>query len=101
MADPASYRPAPGSIPESPGVYRFRDEHGRVVYVGKATKEMTLSKRDLRTRLNEHVTKISGRKNIRLADVACRYLTFESEWWVFAAEYALIVHYKPECTHRF
>ncbi|MEX5707812.1 excinuclease ABC subunit UvrC [Parafrankia sp. FMc6] len=36
MADPASYRPPPGSIPETPGVYRFRDEHGRVIYVGKA-----------------------------------------------------------------
>ncbi|AEE45990.1 excinuclease ABC subunit UvrC [Cellulomonas fimi] len=36
MADPATYRPAPGEIPESPGVYRFRDEHGRVIYVGKA-----------------------------------------------------------------
>ncbi|MGE5762772.1 MAG: excinuclease ABC subunit UvrC [Mycobacterium leprae] len=36
MADPASYRPAPGSVPDLPGVYRFRDEHGRVVYVGKA-----------------------------------------------------------------
>ena len=37
MADPASYRPAPGSIPDAPGVYRFRDERGRVIYVGKAT----------------------------------------------------------------
>jgi excinuclease ABC subunit C len=36
VADPATYRPAPGSIPEGPGVYRFRDEHGRVIYVGKA-----------------------------------------------------------------
>ena len=36
MADPASYRPAPGTIPDSPGVYRFRDRTGRVVYVGKA-----------------------------------------------------------------
>ena len=36
MADPATYRPAPGSVPESPGVYRFRDKHGRVIYVGKA-----------------------------------------------------------------
>ena len=36
MADPPTYRPAPGSIPESPGVYRFRDERGRVIYVGKA-----------------------------------------------------------------
>jgi excinuclease ABC subunit C len=36
VADPSTYRPAPGSIPTSPGVYRFRDEHRRVVYVGKA-----------------------------------------------------------------
>jgi excinuclease ABC subunit C len=46
VADPASYRPAPGSIPESPGVYRFRDEHGRVIYVGKA--------KNLRSRLNSY-----------------------------------------------
>lgn len=36
MADPSTYRPKPGEIPELPGVYRFRDEHGRVIYVGKA-----------------------------------------------------------------
>ena len=36
MADPATYRPAPSSIPTDPGVYKFRDEHGRVIYVGKA-----------------------------------------------------------------
>ncbi|MFF0753764.1 excinuclease ABC subunit UvrC [Streptomyces sp. NPDC004267] len=36
MADPSSYRPRPGEIPDSPGVYKFRDEHRRVIYVGKA-----------------------------------------------------------------
>src|SRR5918997_1775432 len=36
MPDPATYRPAPGSVPDSPGVYRFRDATGRVIYVGKA-----------------------------------------------------------------
>lgn len=46
MTDPNSYRPAPGSIPTSPGVYRFRDQHGRVIYVGKA--------RSLRSRLNSY-----------------------------------------------
>jgi excinuclease ABC subunit C len=46
MADPATYRPAPGSIPEAPGVYRFSDSHGRVVYVGKA--------KSLRQRLNSY-----------------------------------------------
>ena len=52
MADPASYRPAPGSIPESPGVYRFRDEHGRVIYVGKA--------KNLRSRLNSYFADFVG-----------------------------------------
>ncbi|WP_214414609.1 excinuclease ABC subunit UvrC [Sphaerisporangium fuscum] len=41
-----SFRPEPGSIPESPGVYRFRDDHGRVIYVGKA--------KSLRQRLNSY-----------------------------------------------
>lgn len=36
VADPASYRPQRSEIPQDPGVYRFRDETGRVIYVGKA-----------------------------------------------------------------
>jgi excinuclease ABC subunit C len=52
MADPRSYRPAPGSIPRDPGVYRFRDEHGRVIYVGKA--------RSLRSRLSSYFQDISA-----------------------------------------
>jgi excinuclease ABC subunit C len=36
VADPRSYRPKPGEIPTQPGVYRFRDAKGRVIYVGKA-----------------------------------------------------------------
>jgi excinuclease ABC subunit C len=52
VADPASYRPAPGSIPESPGVYRFRDERGRVIYVGKA--------KNLRSRLNSYFADFIG-----------------------------------------
>ncbi|STD09209.1 Excinuclease ABC subunit C [Dermatophilus congolensis] len=36
MSDPTHYRPRPGEIPTDPGVYRFRDPEGRVIYVGKA-----------------------------------------------------------------
>jgi excinuclease ABC subunit C len=46
VADPLGFRPAPGEIPESPGVYRFRDQRGRVIYVGKA--------KSLRQRLNQY-----------------------------------------------
>jgi Eco29kI restriction endonuclease len=35
-------------------------------------------------------------KNITLNETQCRYLTFVGDWWVFAAEFALMVHYKPE-----
>ncbi|HEX2314657.1 MAG TPA: excinuclease ABC subunit UvrC [Thermomonospora sp.] len=52
MADPANYRPAPGSVPDSPGVYRFRDEHDRVIYVGKA--------KSLRSRLNSYFADFAG-----------------------------------------
>ena len=30
-------RPPAGSIPELPGSYQFKDVHGRVIYVGKAS----------------------------------------------------------------
>src|SRR4051794_34736418 len=52
MADPSTYRPAVGSIPESPGVYRFRDASGRVIYVGKA--------KSLRQRLNSYFADVAG-----------------------------------------
>ncbi|MBM9466052.1 excinuclease ABC subunit UvrC [Nakamurella leprariae] len=52
MADPTTYRPAPGTIPESPGVYRFSDPDGRVIYVGKAI--------NLRQRLNSYFADLSG-----------------------------------------
>ena len=52
VADPATYRPAPGSIPVEPGVYRFRDVRGRVIYVGKA--------KSLRSRLSSYFADIAG-----------------------------------------
>ena len=83
-----------GVGPSASGIYAlyFR---GDLVYVGKATTTLTASKRTLRERLAEHRNKISGRQNITLADVQCRYLTFASDWWVIAAELALMEHYEP------
>ena len=52
MADPATYRPAPGSVPEEPGVYRFSDAAGRVIYVGKA--------KSLRSRLNSYFADLTN-----------------------------------------
>lgn len=52
MADPATYRPQPGTIPLEPGVYKFRDSYGRVIYVGKA--------KSLRNRLNSYFADVSA-----------------------------------------
>src|SRR6476469_1400408 len=52
MADPASYRPDPGSVPDAPGVYRFRDPDRRVIYVGKA--------KSLRSRLASYFQDLGG-----------------------------------------
>ena len=46
MADPSTYRPKTSEIPTDPGVYRFRDEQGAVIYVGKA--------KNLRARLTNY-----------------------------------------------
>jgi excinuclease ABC subunit C len=46
MADQLPYKPRAGEIPTNPGVYRFRDGDGRVLYVGKA--------KNLRSRLSNY-----------------------------------------------
>ncbi|WP_165839514.1 excinuclease ABC subunit UvrC [Rhodococcus sp. Eu-32] len=52
MSDPSTYRPATGTIPVEPGVYKFRDPHGRVIYVGKA--------KSLRSRLNSYFADVAS-----------------------------------------
>ncbi len=46
MAEASALRPPTGTIPTDPGVYRFRDGRGRVIYVGKAS--------NLRSRLSSY-----------------------------------------------
>jgi excinuclease ABC subunit C len=52
VANPASYRPQAGEIPTQPGVYKFRDARGRVIYVGKA--------KNLRARLSSYFQDIGN-----------------------------------------
>ncbi|MFC4039314.1 GIY-YIG nuclease family protein [Dactylosporangium siamense] len=49
-------RTAVGSLPNLPGVYRFRDERGRVLYVGRATA--------LRSRVGSYWTNLKGRRHL-------------------------------------
>ena len=91
MADPASYRPAPGEIPTSPGVYRFRDGDGRVVYVGKA--------KNLRARLSSYFQDparlaTKTRTMVHTAE-AVEWTVVGSEVEALQLEYTWIKEYTP------
>ncbi|WP_241834603.1 excinuclease ABC subunit UvrC [Pseudofrankia asymbiotica] len=97
MADPASYRPAPGSIPETPGVYRFRDPHGRVLYVGKA--------KNLRARLANYFTDVYAlhprtRTMVTTAS-AVEWTIVSTEVEALALEYTWIKEYDPRFNVRY
>lgn len=91
MADPASYRPAPGEIPTNPGVYRFRDEHGRIIYVGKA--------KNLRNRLNSYFARVDSLtpKTYAMVHTAAsvEWTTVGSELESLQLEYTWIKEFKP------
>ncbi|WP_287929041.1 excinuclease ABC subunit UvrC [Arthrobacter sp.] len=91
MADPASYRPKPGEIPTDPGVYRFRDEHGRIIYVGKA--------KNLRSRLNSYFANPAGLLPKTHAMVhhaaSVQWTTVGSELEALQLEYTWIKEFSP------
>ncbi|QDB79317.1 excinuclease ABC subunit UvrC [Georgenia wutianyii] len=91
MADPSTYRPRPSEIPTSPGVYRFRDAHGRVIYVGKA--------KNLRNRLNSYFQDVAGlhprtRQMVTTA-ASVEWTVVETEVASLALEYSWIKEYDP------
>jgi excinuclease ABC subunit C len=97
VADPATYRPAPGSIPESPGVYRFRDERGRVIYVGKA--------KNLRSRLNSYFADFVGmhprtQSMVRSA-AAVDWTVVGTEVEALQLEYSWIKEFDPRFNVRY
>ncbi len=74
--------------PQLKGVYALYWK-GKLVYAGKALHTT------LRRRLAEHTRKIASRTNLTLDQMTCRFLTIDSDWFVRAAEDALITNYKP------
>ncbi|HYH35241.1 MAG TPA: excinuclease ABC subunit UvrC, partial [Nocardioides sp.] len=91
MASPASYRPEPGSIPTRPGVYRFRDARGRVIYVGKA--------KNLRARLSSYFQDI-GNLHPRTATMVAtgasvEWTVVKTEVEALQLEYSWIKEFDP------
>ena len=91
MADPATYRPRPGDIPTSPGVYRFLDPEGRVVYVGKA--------KNLRARLSSYfqdVANLHQRTQTMLTTASSvQWTVVGTEVEALALEYSWIKEFDP------
>ena len=91
MADPHGYRPAPGEIPESPGVYKFRDQRGRVIYVGKA--------KSLRQRLNSYFADFASlhpRTQMMLTTAASvEWTVVSTEVEALQLEYSWIKEFDP------
>jgi excinuclease ABC subunit C len=91
VTDPSRYRPKAGEIPEQPGVYRFRDEQGRVVYVGKA--------KSLRQRLNQYFadfTALHPRTQLMLTTAASvEWTVVNTEVEALQLEYSWIKEFDP------
>ncbi|MEU8823920.1 excinuclease ABC subunit UvrC [Streptomyces sp. NPDC048636] len=91
MADPSSYRPKPGQIPDSPGVYKFRDEHGRVIYVGKA--------KSLRQRLSSYFQDLAGlhprTRTMVTTAAAVEWTVVSTEVEALQLEYSWIKEFDP------
>ena len=97
MADPATYRPAPGSVPDEPGVYRFSDASGRVIYVGKA--------KSLRQRLSSYFADLASLhpRTRQMVTTACRvdWTVVTTEVEALQLEYNWIKAYEPRFNVRY
>ena len=89
-------RPEPGSVPDLPGSYQFKDRDGRIIYVGKA--------KSLRNRLNSY---FQDSRNLHPRTVQMIATATSVEWIEVATEvdalmleYSLIQRHQPRFNIR-
>ncbi|MDQ6641084.1 MAG: excinuclease ABC subunit UvrC, partial [Actinomycetota bacterium] len=91
MPDPSTFRPASGSIPTKPGVYRFRDPHGVVIYVGKA--------KNLRARLSSYFQDLANlhqrTRTMVTTAASVDWTVVNTEVEALQLEYSWIKEYDP------
>ncbi len=89
-------RPEAGTIPELPGSYQFKDEFGRVIYVGKAT--------NLRQRLSSYFqdpVHLHPRTAQMVATAtSVEWMTVRNEVEALILEYSLIKQHRPRFNVR-
>lgn len=79
------------TLPENPGVYQFFDEHGKIIYVGKA--------KSLKKRVLSYFNKdssLSGKTSVMVRKIAdIRHIVVSSELDALLLENNLIKKYQP------
>ena len=97
MANEVSFRPKTSEIPTDPGVYRFLDETGRVLYVGKA--------KNLRARLSSYFAPLSTlqEKTRRMVQSAAdvNWTIVKTEFEALQLEFTWIKEFNPPFNVRF
>jgi excinuclease ABC subunit C len=97
VADPSTYRPATGTIPVQPGVYKFRDERGRVIYVGKA--------KSLRSRLSSYFQDIGNlhprTRQMVTSAASVEWTVVSTEVEALQLEYSWIKEFDPRFNVRY
>jgi excinuclease ABC subunit C len=97
MADTVSYRPKAGEIPTSPGVYRFRDDAGRVLYVGKA--------KSLRARLSNYFAPLhtlhERTRRMVLSAASVEWTVVGNEFEALQLEFTWIKEFNPPFNVQF
>jgi excinuclease ABC subunit C len=97
MANEVAFRPKTSEIPTDPGVYRFLDETGRVLYVGKA--------KNLRARLSSYFAPLSTlqEKTRRMVQSAhdVNWTIVKTEFEALQLEFTWIKEFNPPFNVRF
>ncbi|SBN63590.1 Excinuclease ABC subunit C [Curtobacterium sp. 9128] len=97
MADTVPWRPKAGEIPTDPGVYRWRDGNGRVLYVGKA--------KNLRARLSNYFAPLptlhERTRRMVLTAKSVEWTTVGSEIEALQLEYTWIKEFDPPFNVKF
>lgn len=97
MTDTVPWRPKAGEIPQQPGVYRFRDATGRVLYVGKA--------KNLRARLSNYFAPLASlherTRRMVLSAVSVEWTVVGTEFEALQLEFTWIKEFDPPFNVQF
>ena len=90
-------RPEPGTIPDGPGSYQFKDAHGRVLYVGKASNP--------RSRLSAYFaapeTLMPRTRQMVASAETVEWIEVRNEVEALFLEYNLIKQHRPRFNVRY